>query len=288
MLSKPKLTILSIMLVAMLLAVPMINAFGDAFTDYSLNDPIWTEDYSLTDPVFSNGVESDEPAFSDDSYNYDLASDSEEDSEDLYLSVTEQDYIEHDSEGLDIDDTDADVNDDNYNSALDADDTAANDDDFLWDNPFEDPLNFDDPFDVPGDDIQDIGDDDIPASTPAPFPEPTPGPVPGPADDEDGLSIQITGTRMQSEISPGDQLLLKIYVKNNGKEKLEDMKIVLVNQELALRDSIGPMDLNKGERASKTLLLDFPQGIETGYYYMRINVHADGIDRVIYRDIRVE
>jgi len=142
-----------------------------------------------------------------------------------------------------------------------------------------------DPQDVPWSDYP----DPLPSPTPAPFPEPTPGPAPGPTDSESGLSIQITGTRMQSEISPGDQLLLKIYVKNNGKEKLEDMKIVLVNQELALRDSIGPMDLKRGERASKTLLLDFPQGIEKGYYYMRINVHAaDGIDRVIYRDVRVE
>ncbi len=287
MLSKPKLTILSIMIVAMLLAVPMINAFDDVFTDYSLDDPIWTEDYSLTDPVFSNGVESDESAFSDDSYNYDLASDSE----DLYLGATEQDYEEYDREGLDIDDTDADVNDNNYDSTSadsNADNTAADEDDFLWDNPFEDPINFDDPFDVPGDDIQDIGDDDIPATTPASNPEPTPGPAPGPADEEDGLSIQITGTRMQDEIRPGDQLLLKIYVKNNGHEDLDNMKIVLVNQELALRDSMGPMHLANGERASKTLLLDFPQGIEPGYYYLRINVHADGIDRVIYRDVRVE
>lgn len=290
MLSKPKLTILSIMMVAMLLAMPAINAFDDVFTDYSLYDPIWTEDSSLTDPVFSNGIESNEFSFSDGSYGYDDYELVYSDSEDLYLEATDRDYTDYDSEGLDIDDTDAvfDGVNNNYNSASDnsnANRDAADEDDFLWDNPFEDPMNFDDPFDVPGDDIQDIGDDDIP-SQPGTNPEPTPGP--GPTINEDGLSIQITGTRMQSEISPGEQLLLKIYVKNNGKEKLEDMKIVLVNQELALRDSIGPMDLRRGERASKTLLLDFPQGVEPGYYYLRINVHADGIDRVIYRDIRVE
>lgn len=144
-----------------------------------------------------------------------------------------------------------------------------------------------DPQDFPWSDYPD------PLPTPAPptpaVPGPTPGPEPGPgpSDEEAGLSIQITGTRMQDELSPGDQLLLKIYVRNNGNEKLENMKIVLVNQELALRDSMGPMDLRKGERTSKTLLLDFPQGIEPGYYYLRINVHADGVDRVVYRDVRV-
>jgi len=286
MLSKPKLTILSVIIVAMLLAVPMINAFDDVFSDYSLYDPIWTEDSSLVDPIFSNGIEYDNFAFSGDSYDYDLEY---SDSEDLYLSVTEPDYNDYDVDGLDIDDTDAvfdGVNNNNHNSASDS--TASNEDDgFLWDNPFEDPMTFDDPFDVPGDDIQDIGDNDIPPA-PTSNPEPIPGPGPVPTINENGLNIQITGTRMQSEINPGEQLMLKIFVKNNGKEKIEDMKIVLVNQDLALRDSIGPMDLKRGAKASKTLLLDFPEGIEPGYYYLRINVHASGIDRVIYRDILVE
>jgi len=288
MLSKPKITILSIMIVAMLLALPMINAFDDIFTDGSLYDSIWTDDISLSDPVFANDYSLTDPIFSDDSdfdgdvfsgnyYNYDL---DYSDSEDLYLSVTEHDNTNYDADGLYLDD--------NYNSALDASDSDENADDFLWDNPFEDPLTFDDPFNIPGDDIQDIGDQDIPSSAPRSNPEPTPGPGPIPTINENGLNIQITGTRMQSELSPGEQLMLKIFIKNNGKEKIEDMKIVLVNQDLALRDSIGPMDLKKGAKASKTLLLDFPEGIESGYYYLRINVHADGIDRVIYRDILVE
>ncbi|MBW2968735.1 hypothetical protein KY304_00060 [Candidatus Woesearchaeota archaeon] len=105
---------------------------------------------------------------------------------------------------------------------------------------------------------------------------------------EKGLRIQITGTRMPSEINAGEQLLLRVYLKNNGDEHIDNLKITLVNQELALRDSVGPLDLRKGHKASKILLLDFPDSIQPGYYYLRINIHANGIDRVVYRDIYVK
>ncbi len=138
-----------------------------------------------------------------------------------------------------------------------------------------------DPVDTDYSHYPDIGPEDFPTFEPEEK-------EPIPTIQEEGLSIQITGTRMPNEINAGDQLLFRLYLKNNGKDHIDNLKITLVNQELALRDSVGPLDLRRGHRASKILLLDFPYEIQPGYYYLRINVHANGLDRVVYRDIYVK
>ncbi|MBN1645285.1 hypothetical protein JW851_04605 [Candidatus Woesearchaeota archaeon] len=224
MLKKPKLTILSILIIAMLAAVPLISAFDDAFDEFFTEDSFFTED---GDFIF-------------------------EDDPDFFVYYPEDESLLYDEPYDDL---------------------------FIGD-PFEDPMIFDDSFDVPGDDMPEMAPQDIPL---AHQPEEQPPVIIR----EKGLSIQITGTRMPDEINAGDQLLLRIYLKNNGKENLDNLKITLVNQELALRRSVGPMDLKKGDKETEILLLDFPYDTESGYYYLRINVHANGIDRVIYRDIYV-
>jgi hypothetical protein len=226
MLRKPKLTILSILLIAMLAVTPLISAF-DAFDDF------FTEDSFMTD---------------DDNFVF-------EDNQDFWVYFPDDgDFIFEDL-----------------------------DEDLFLDDPFEDPFIFDDPLDVPGDDMPELAPEDVPG-----LPEPEPEPdVPVIIRGKD-YSIQITGTRMPSEINAGDQLLLHVYVKNTGRKNIDNLEITLINQELALRDNVGPMDLKRGDRESRMLLLDFPYKIESGYYYLRINVHADSIDRVIYRDIYVK
>lgn len=224
MLKKPKLTILSILLIAILAAAPLISAF-DTFEDFFTEDSFVTEN---GDFVFDNN-------------------------QDFWVYFPEDgDFIFEDS----------------Y-------------EDLFLDDPFEDPFIFDDPFDVPGDDMPELAPVDIPSVHTEDEPEPV-------FIREKGLSIQITGTRMPSEINAGDQLELRVSIKNNGKETLDKLKIVLVNQELSLRHAVGPMDLKRGDKASRILLLDFPYDVYPGYYYLRINVHANGIDRVIYRDIYVK
>ncbi len=151
---------------------------------------------------------------------------------------------------------------------------------FEWTYDDFDPIS--DPYDTPYSHYPDITPDEYPREEPEEEePEPT-------IIREKGLSIQITGTRMPDEINAGDQLELRVYLKNNGKEKLDNLKIVLVNQELSLRHAVGPMDLKRGDKASRILLLNFPYEVHPGYYYLRINVHANGINRVIYRDIYVK
>lgn len=239
MLTKPKITILSLLIIAILSLVPIITASEDFFLD------------SNDDLLFPEGSLEESTQYSYDPYyyTYDDSPDAPELNNIPYLN-TEPEESEYEE------------------------------DMFVYD-PYHDPIDFDDPFDAPGDDIPEIAPEDIPTA-----PQPTEKEPDLPAIKEDGYSIRITGTRMPSKITAGDQLMFKIYVKNTGKS-IDHMKITLVNQELALRDSIGPIDLDRGDKASKTLLLDFPFKVQPGYYYLRITVHADGIDRVIYRDIYV-
>jgi len=254
----------------MLIAVPAITAFDDLFMDGTIEDPMFDTGY-IDDPMFDTGYIED-PMFHT-GYIEDPMFDNSAETNEYYTYETEKQDTEYYTYENSPDETE-------YYTY----DTTEAEDDFLWDNPAEDPFYFDDPMDFPGDDIQDIGDDDIP---PAPYQGDNGKDDYNPTLNTNGLSIKITGTRMPNEINQGEQLRLKIYIKNTGKT-LDNLKIVLVNQEIAVRHAVGPMDLKSGEKTSRTLLLDFPSKITPGYYYLRINAHANGIDRVIYRDIYVK
>jgi len=105
---------------------------------------------------------------------------------------------------------------------------------------------------------------------------------------DDEISIRILSTRFPAQTQSGEFLPLRIRIENTGTKNLDDVKVAVVNQELAIRSSIGPFDLDKHEDQTKTLYLDIPEYTPEGEYYLRFTVTSNGNTRkVIHRDIEI-
>lgn len=144
-----------------------------------------------------------------------------------------------------------------------------------------DPI--DEPTDMPGNPDPDLPNEQNPDKEPVPAEEPD-EPV---ITEIDGIGLHITAMRYDDKIHPGDQMLMTVYMKNNGDIDLDNTELTIVNQELALRAHIGPFDFNDGLNAKKKLLLEFPEGIEQGTYYLRITIQSKDIKRIVYREVDV-
>ncbi|MBN2458426.1 hypothetical protein JXB31_04830, partial [Candidatus Woesearchaeota archaeon] len=88
-------------------------------------------------------------------------------------------------------------------------------------------------------------------------------------------------------ISPGEEINMRISLKNSGDFDLENVKISVVSLELGERASAGPFDLDRGDEATRSLLLWIPEGVAPGYYPLRITVSSDNVKRVVYRFITI-
>ncbi|MBW2996346.1 PKD domain-containing protein [Candidatus Woesearchaeota archaeon] len=113
-------------------------------------------------------------------------------------------------------------------------------------------------------------------------------------EDDDDEGIIIDGwLRVKARVigddyvNAGDTVILKTYVENIGEDDLEDLHITAVIQELAVRDNVGPFDLDEGDEESKNLYLEIPEYAEPGIYDIRITYSNDLLRRVIYREITV-
>lgn len=121
--------------------------------------------------------------------------------------------------------------------------------------------------------------------TPQPTPQPEPSP---PTKAEQGVSLKILSTRFPLAGSAGSVMPIYLAIENNGNEKLEDTTITVLNQELAIRTSIGPFDLGKGRDVSKMLLLRIPENAPEGTYMLRFTVSSNSqVRRVVYRELNV-
>ncbi|MEM4264024.1 MAG: hypothetical protein QW666_03985 [Candidatus Woesearchaeota archaeon] len=121
------------------------------------------------------------------------------------------------------------------------------------------------------------------APQPAPQPEPSP-----PTKLEEGVSLKILSTKFPFTATAGSTVPIYLRIENNGNEKLENTKITIINQELAIRTSTGPFDLGKGRSASKMLLLKIPENTPEGTYMLRFTVSSNSqIRRVIYRELEI-
>jgi hypothetical protein len=121
--------------------------------------------------------------------------------------------------------------------------------------------------------------------TPQPTPQPEPSP---PTKAEQGVSLKILSTRFPLGGIAGSAVPIYMTIENNGDEKLEDTTITVLNQELAIRTSIGPFDLGKGRDASKMLLLRIPENAPEGTHMLRFTVSSNSqIRRVVYRELYV-
>jgi hypothetical protein len=121
-------------------------------------------------------------------------------------------------------------------------------------------------------------------------PQPTPQPEPNAPtkSEQEGVSLKILSTRFPFAGSAGSTVPIYITVENNGDEKLEHTTITVLNQELAMRTSIGPFDLGKGKDASKMLLLKIPDNAPEGTYMLRFTISSNGqLSRVVYRELDI-
>lgn len=105
--------------------------------------------------------------------------------------------------------------------------------------------------------------------------------------EEDELSVHISTIRLPEQASSGEQIPITISFKNNGNEKLEDLKAAVSIQELGIRASVGPMDLSVGKRVSKTIYVELPQDVQPGTYYAKITIDSSSLHRVKYREVEI-
>ena len=108
-------------------------------------------------------------------------------------------------------------------------------------------------------------------------------------EDSAKLKIFISSIRIPEayDLMPGEVFPVRISFKNDGNKQLENVKAVIVVQELGIRTSIGPMDIPAGRKISRTLLVELPQDIQPGTYPVRITIQNNEIKRVVYREIDV-
>ncbi len=147
--------------------------------------------------------------------------------------------------------------------------------------PFDDFPGTPDPENVPP-----FEPDEIPVPNPGPGPSSTPTSTP--AVKSADIVLKIESTRFPFETYPGEVVPFYLTVKNEGSENLDNTKIVIVEQDLALRASAGPFDLNRGDREQRVLIVDVPASTEPGIYSLRFTVTSNSITkRVVYRELEV-
>ncbi|MBW2970402.1 hypothetical protein KY319_04740 [Candidatus Woesearchaeota archaeon] len=106
--------------------------------------------------------------------------------------------------------------------------------------------------------------------------------------DEDGLSVHINTIRLPDSAIAGEQIPITITFKNNGHEKLENVKATVIIQDLAIRASAGPMDLTRGKKISKTVYVELPEDVQPGTYYAKIMIDSNSLHRVKHRELIIE
>ncbi|MBD3303540.1 DUF11 domain-containing protein [Candidatus Woesearchaeota archaeon] len=105
-------------------------------------------------------------------------------------------------------------------------------------------------------------------------------------EDDETIGIKILSTRFPAQSISGEPVFMSLHIENDGTEDLEDVKIAVVSQDLGIRTSAGPFDLDSKDEVTKTLLLDIPAEAPEGNYYLRFTITSNGqTRRTIYRDI---
>jgi len=119
-------------------------------------------------------------------------------------------------------------------------------------------------------------------------PVPTPTPSPSPKSD-DSLQIFIHNIFLHNpyEELPGDQVALRITFQNTGTHDLENTKVIIMIPDISVRATIGPMDVDAGEKVTSTVLLDLPEEIDEGTYSVRLQVYNEDAQRIVHREIEV-
>jgi hypothetical protein len=119
-------------------------------------------------------------------------------------------------------------------------------------------------------------------------PVPTPEPV-ATTEEAAEFGIHLSSIRISDAFNQkaGNEIPVYVSFSNNGNRKQDHVKATIVIQDLAVRSTLGPFDLKTGDDVTKTLLVDLDQDTKPGLYPVRITLHSDETDRVVYREIEV-
>lgn len=99
--------------------------------------------------------------------------------------------------------------------------------------------------------------------------------------------IRFMGTE---NIKPGEDIMLRISIENNGDKELKGIRIFAGVMELGSAYArAGPFSLDVGEKVTKTITIKMPDGVRENDYTLRISAtDRDGkMNRATYRKIRV-
>ena len=101
-------------------------------------------------------------------------------------------------------------------------------------------------------------------------------------------NLLVTRLVIRSEYAhPGDEIEISMDVENKGTEKLKDITISATIQELGLRRNIGPFDLKRKNEASKRIVMNIPEDVPEGEYYIRLTFSNDNVKRIKYRQVTI-
>ena len=106
----------------------------------------------------------------------------------------------------------------------------------------------------------------------------------------DGLVITRTsiGGGDGHYVKPGAELRLNIRAENNGDNDLEDLEIYAIIQDLGLMSNkMGPIDLDDGDKTSRSVYMLIPEYVREGKYDVRITISNDYMKRVKHRELQI-
>lgn len=101
------------------------------------------------------------------------------------------------------------------------------------------------------------------------------------------LKIESIRFPEQANLDDGNVIPIHIAVQNDGDRKLEDVKFSATILELGARKRAGPFDISVGEHESRTLAMELPEDVESGWYMVRLELGNDEVRRVVHRQIHV-
>lgn len=122
----------------------------------------------------------------------------------------------------------------------------------------------------------------------------TPGPGPGPGPNPEPEKSKSTSTLIDIDFDAIDHVDLNevdyvmINFKNSGSEDIDNVKVTISIPELSVWDTVGPLDLDDGDRVYRQVYVGVDYEYEPGWYYMRIQVDGDNYNRARWYEVYLE
>jgi len=107
--------------------------------------------------------------------------------------------------------------------------------------------------------------------------------------EEDFEGVKIESIGIPPDARAGNTVVVTVSLSNDASHKFDDMTLMLSVPDVGIRSGIvGPFDFKGGERVSKTLQMDIPEGVDPGTYIARLTVDSGSLHRIVHRDIDIE